>query len=251
MAIVQGADGNLYEVPDGMNDDGLEGRGKNKKYSNDPVLQKLAKVSLKQGEDIRNSQVTYLTIFDSIDLVNNPVSFDFFKNLQNKNQPLANLPINRFEDGKAMAIETVTFMVAKFGTPPNGGLITNLLSIEDTTNDPTFPNFMGLALGTFNITISQQTSIESIASFQQLSNFNPAARHQSMAVGVTGVGTYEIQRRGYCTIHLPNPIIIAPNQNFVLTLNTAAYEAVATTGQYRIYCTLAGRGVLAKVQGTN
>ncbi len=250
MAIVQGADGQFYEVPDGMND-GLEGRNKSGKFSNDPTLNKLAKVALKQGEDIRNSQVTYTTIFDSIDLVGNPLSFDFFKNLQNKALPLANIPINRFEDGKAMAIETITFMIARFGTPPNGGVIQNLLSIEDTTNDPTFPNFMGLALGTFNITISQQTSIEGIASFQQLSNFNPAARHQSMAVGVTGVGTYEIQRRGYCSIHLPNPIIIAPNQNFVLTLNSAAYEAIATVGQYRIFCTMAGRGVLAKVQGTN
>jgi len=239
-------DDSMYDLQDLQ-----AGRGKTKVFSKDPILNKLAKVALRQGEDIMKSQVTYQTIFDSIDLVNGPTSFQFFKTLQNKPEPLANLQVNRFEDGKAMAIETVTFYVARFGTPPNAGSITNILSLQDTATDPTWINQIGLALGTLSITISQQTSIDSLNTVIQLADFNPAARFGTMNAGQTGAGTFTLHRKGYSSIHLPNPIIIAPNQPFQVDLNTAGYVSNATVGQYRLYCALAGRGVLSKVLGTN
>lgn len=231
--------------------DDLSARG-GKNFSNDPILNKLAKVSLKQGANIKDSQVTYINVFDSIDLVNNPVSFSFFKNLQSKPEPLANLQVNRFEDGKAMAIETIQFKVVKFGTPPNSGIITDIASILETMdNTENWLNFMGLGLGTMSITVSNSTSIESLELAQQFPQFNPAARWGAIANGFASATVAEYNRMGYCAIHLPNPIIIAPNQNFTVDVNTASYAAVATVGQYRLYCTLAGRGVLSKVQGTN
>lgn len=249
--------GQVLEVNDG--DEGMydlselqAGRGKQVVFSKDPILNKLARVANKQGDDIMKSQVTYQTVYDTIDLFGNPTAFNFFKTLQNKPEPLANLQVNRFEDGKAMAIETVTFKIQKW-TAASAGILINIAGIEETRYHPDFLNFLGLAVGTASITISQQTSIDSLDLSQQLSAFNPASRTLSLAsVTTNAASTFAtLASKGYCSIHLPNPIIIAPNQAFTVDLATAAYTAVPTVGIFRLQCTLAGRGVLAKVQGTN
>jgi len=199
--------------------------------------------------DLARMQPTTIAIYDTFDCskfsatANNMVQF--FKNVNSKDYPFANIQQNKLSSGKAFAVQQFYLLVMTKTAGVNP--FTKVETIDEANG------YKGLGLGDLSLLVSNTQVLESypvagsVGPWNRDGNFSMPAT--SKTAGTDSTGAYTNYRSNAVKVFPAQPIIL-PDQDFVAQIQFPPITPAAAADTVYLKLVLEGFGTLYTPGGT-
>lgn len=200
--------------------------------------QKIERVTSKLGMKALNKQQgTHRVIFDSLPLIISAElqTLRFFKNVQTRQFPFANINQNKLDAGESMAIERAFLFLIRNQSAILPNDVVNIYGPNEIFE------FQRLQHSLFNIQIAQKSVTKDIYFGASRPSFNSRSNFQNM-IAAAAIVPNDQTTVGQSVFNFETPFILPPDLEFEIDLQIPAISALPAIGSWRLGLAIDGIG---------